>query len=165
MVANATAVGPPLTHRDDPRITPVGRFLRKTKFDEFPQVVNVLKGEMSIIGPRPEAPEYVRHYSPEQREVLRMRPGLTSLAQVAYRDEEDLLPEQNTEAYYVREVLPRKLALDLHYVRTWTILLDAAVFSLGVLALLRISPPACLRTLVSQDNHSPRVGKPESASG
>jgi lipopolysaccharide/colanic/teichoic acid biosynthesis glycosyltransferase len=107
-------------------------------------VINVLRGEMSIVGPRPEAPEYVRHYSPEQRALLQMRPGLTSLAQVVYRDEEAVLPDKDTEAFYLTEVMPRKLALDLFYVRNWTIVLDLKVFLLGVFALLKIRPPALL---------------------
>ena len=144
MVQNAAVVGPPLTHRKDPRITRVGGILRKTKFDEFPQVINVLKGDMSIVGPRPEAPEYVRHYSAEQWEVLRMRPGLTSLAQVMHRNEEQMLPAVDTEAYYLSVVLPTKLSLDFFYVTKWSLGLDLRVFLLGVLALLRIAPPACM---------------------
>jgi lipopolysaccharide/colanic/teichoic acid biosynthesis glycosyltransferase len=144
MVANASASGPGVTHRGDPRITTIGRILRRTKFDEFPQVINVLQGEMSIVGPRPEAPQYVRHYSAEQRAVLEMRPGLTSLAQVVYREEEAVLPDKDTEIFYLKEVMPRKLALDLFYVRNWSVILDLKVFLLGVFALLGIRPPAVL---------------------
>ncbi len=144
MVPNAAAMGPGVTHGADPRITRLGRMLRKTKFDEFPQVINVLRGNMSIVGPRPEAPEYVMHYAPEQQEVLRMRPGLTSLAQVLYREEEAILPGEGTEAFYLREVMPQKLALDLYYVRHWSLSLDSAVFVFGVLALLKIPPPSFL---------------------
>lgn len=144
MVVNAHASGPGVTRQADPRIIPFGRMLRKTKFDEFPQVINVLRGEMSIVGPRPEAPEYIRHYSPEQRAVLQMRPGLTSLAQVVYRDEEVVLPDKDTEVFYLTEVMPRKLALDLFYVRNWSIALDFKVFLLGVFALLKVRPPVVL---------------------
>lgn len=144
MIPNAHALGPSLTHRNDPRVTRLGRLLRKTKFDEFPQVINILRGEMSIVGPRPELPKYVALYSPEQREVLRMKPGLTSLAQVVYRDEEDMLPDQDTETYYVNEVLPRKLALDLYYVKHWSLLLDFKIFALGILALLHVPYPQWL---------------------
>jgi len=108
MVDNAVEIGPAVTHRNDPRITRIGRILRKTKFDEFPQVINVLRGEMSIVGPRPELPTYVAFYTPEQNQVLCMKPGLTSLAQVVYREEDSLLPEKDTEAYYSNKVLPRK---------------------------------------------------------
>jgi lipopolysaccharide/colanic/teichoic acid biosynthesis glycosyltransferase len=130
--------GASITHRNDPRVTRVGRILRRTKFDEFPQVINVLRGDMSIVGPRPECEEYVALYSGEQREVLQVRPGLTSLAQVLYREEESMLPEGEAEAYYVKEVLPRKLALDLYFARNWTLALDFKVFILGVLALFKL---------------------------
>jgi len=122
----------------------MGRLLRRTKFDEFPQVLNVLRGEMSIVGPRPELPKYVALFPEEYRELLRMRPGLTSLAQIAYRDEETLLPDQQTEAHYITQVLPRKLALDLYYVRHWSLALDFQVFCIGLLTLLRIPVPSRL---------------------
>lgn len=144
MVAGADGLGPPVTHRDDPRVNRIGLFLRRTKFDEFPQVINVLKGEMSIVGPRPEHPKYVGLYPDEYRALLRMKPGLTSLAQIVYREEERLLPDQGTESYYVTQILPKKLALDLYYVRNWSLLLDVKVFVLGVLALLKIRPPVKL---------------------
>ena len=144
MAVDADRKGPAITHRNDARVTRFGRLLRKTKFDEFPQVVNVLRGEMSIIGPRPESPQYVALYTEEQRQVLEARPGLTSLAQVLYRDEENLLPETGTELHYTREILPRKLALDLYYVRRWSLWLDVKVFLLGVLGLLSVRPPAFL---------------------
>jgi lipopolysaccharide/colanic/teichoic acid biosynthesis glycosyltransferase len=122
----------------------MGRLLRRTKFDEFPQVLNVLRGEMSIVGPRPELPKYVALFPEEYRELLRMRPGLTSLAQITYRDEEALLPDQQTEAYYITQVLPCKLALDLYYVRHWSLALDFQVFCIGLLTLLRIPVPSRL---------------------
>ncbi len=139
MVPEAERLGPSVTHRDDPRVTRVGEFLRRTKFDEFPQIINVLRGEMSIVGPRPEHPKYVALFPREYAQLLRVRPGLTSLAQITYRDEEDLLPTQGAETYYVTTILPRKLAFDLYYVRHWSVLLDLKVFVVGVLALLRIS--------------------------
>lgn len=144
MVPDAEGLGPSVTHRDDPRVTPIGRLLRRTKFDEFPQVINILRGEMSIVGPRPELPKYVVLYPREYHEVLRMKPGLTSLAQIVYREEESLLPDQDTETFYVSSVLPHKLALDLYYVRHWSLSLDFQVFLLGVLALLRIRTPSLL---------------------
>jgi len=154
MVADASTLGPSVTHKHDSRITGFGRFLRNTKFDEFPQVINVLTGEMSIIGPRPECPEYVAHYLPHQREVLCMRPGLTSLAQVMYREEESLLPEKDTEVHYLNYVLPRKLALDLYYTQNWSLLLDLKIFLLGLLALLKVDPPNFLWPM-SERHHLP----------
>ncbi|MEO0249223.1 MAG: sugar transferase, partial [candidate division WOR-3 bacterium] len=148
MVADAARRGPGITPDADPRITRVGGILRKLKIDEMPQLINVLKGEMSIVGPRPELPKYVALYPDEYREILRVRPGLTSLAQIVYREEESLLPEQETERYYITHILPRKLALDLHYVRRWSLLLDFKVFALGVLALLKVRPPTWLWPVV-----------------
>lgn len=132
------ASGPGLTYANDPRITKVGRILRRTKFDEFPQVINVLRGQMSIVGPRPEAPEYVARYSPEQRQALSMRPGLTSLAQVVHRDEEDELPAQDTEAYYTEVIMPQKLRIDVAYVDDWSVWLDLKIFAVGLAALFRL---------------------------
>ena len=83
--------GPAITGREDPRITPIGAVLRRTKLDELPQLLNVLRGDMSLVGPRPEDPRFAAGYSPEQREVLSIRPGITSPAAVRYRDEETLL--------------------------------------------------------------------------
>jgi lipopolysaccharide/colanic/teichoic acid biosynthesis glycosyltransferase len=107
-----------LTGTGDRRVTRFGRFLRVTKLDELPQLVNVLKGDMSIVGPRPEVARYVALYTPAQRLVLSVRPGLTDPATVLFRDEESLLgevPEPRREHYYVREIMPRKLAINLDY--------------------------------------------------
>lgn len=102
----------------DPRITGIGHFLRKSKMDELPQLINVLIGDMSLVGPRPEVPKYVALYTAEQRQVLTVRPGLTSLASLAYIDENELLGRsQDPERTYVEVVMPAKLALDLKYVR------------------------------------------------
>ena len=116
--------GPRVTAHDDPRVTRVGRLLRKTKLNELPQLINVLKGEMSLVGPRPEYLEFVAHYSPEQREVLSVKPGVTSLASIAYVDEENMLQYSEVTETYVRSILPDKLRLDLLYVRNQSLLLD-----------------------------------------
>lgn len=101
----------------DSRITPVGRVLRKTKLDELPQLWNVLKGDMSFVGPRPEVREYVDLYTPEQRQVLLVRPGITGLASIRYRNENDLLSAStDPNRTYIEEVMPAKLALDLEYI-------------------------------------------------
>jgi lipopolysaccharide/colanic/teichoic acid biosynthesis glycosyltransferase len=109
----------PITAAGDSRVTPIGRLLRATKLDEIPQIVNVLKGEMSIVGPRPEVPRYVAIYDVEQRRVLDVRPGLTDPASVHYRNEEALLgavDRDHREQFYVEAVLPKKLALNLDYI-------------------------------------------------
>jgi lipopolysaccharide/colanic/teichoic acid biosynthesis glycosyltransferase len=91
MVANAENAGPSITPEGDPRVTRIGRFLRKTKLDELPQLWNVLVGEMSFVGPRPEVPKYVSQYTPEQRRVLELKPGITDLATLEFRKEEEML--------------------------------------------------------------------------
>lgn len=101
----------------DPRITAVGRLLRRTKLDELPQLWNVLVGDMSLVGPRPEVPRYVERYTAEQRRVLRVRPGITGPASLAYIDEAGILAAStDPERTYVEEVMPAKLRLDLAYV-------------------------------------------------
>lgn len=118
----------------DPRITGVGHFLRRTKLDELPQLLNILKGDMSVVGPRPEVPRYVALYTAEQREVLRVRPGLTSLASIAYINENEVLGRSaDPERTYVEEVMPAKLALDLRYVRDQNLALDLRIIA-GTLA-------------------------------
>ncbi|MEW5956397.1 MAG: sugar transferase, partial [Chloroflexota bacterium] len=115
MVVGADRQGPGITVNRDSRITPVGRFLRNFKLDELPQLLNVLWGEMSLVGPRPEDPRYVAWYTREQRQVLNVRPGLTSPASVYYREEETLLNGDNWETIYRKQILPRKLAAELAY--------------------------------------------------
>jgi len=117
MVVDADKRGPGITATGDARITRVGRFLRRTKIDELPQLINVLKGEMSLVGPRPEDPRYVALYTPEQRRVLAVRPGITSAASLAYRHEEELLVGEDWETFYRTRVLPDKLAIDLAYLQ------------------------------------------------
>lgn len=120
----------------DPRITRFGYFLRKSKLDELPQLFNVLRGDMSIVGPRPEVPRYVALYNEEQRQVLSVRPGLTSLASIAYINENEVLGRaSDPERAYVEEVMPAKLALDLHYVRERSIALDLRIIARTALKL------------------------------
>lgn len=125
MVVNADTLGGSLTTYRDTRITPIGRFLRWTKLDELPNLINVIKGEMSLIGPRPEAPDYVEYYTELQKQVLLVKPGITGPSQLANRDEEEKLKGQHdAEHYYITELMPKKLALDLHYVATQSITSD-----------------------------------------
>lgn len=120
MREGANTRGPAVTGARDPRVTTLGRFLRRTKLDELPQLLNVIRGDMSLVGPRPEAPEYVQRYTDEQRKVLSVRPGITGAASIAFMNEEELLGEQDPESVYVRTVMPRKLDLELAYVRSAT---------------------------------------------
>jgi lipopolysaccharide/colanic/teichoic acid biosynthesis glycosyltransferase len=101
----------------DARITTIGYFLRKFKLDEFPQLINVIKGDMSIVGPRPEVRKYVEMYTEEQKKVLSVRPGLTDLASIRYINENELLGNSNNpEKTYVEEIMPAKLQLNLIYI-------------------------------------------------
>ena len=124
MVVEADRIGPALTYREDPRITRVGGFLRRTKLDELPQLINVLKGEMSLVGPRPEDPSYVAHYTAEQRKVLRVKPGVTGPTQLEYRDEASMLEARTADAHYLSEIMPEKLELDLLYVHNRSLAVD-----------------------------------------
>jgi lipopolysaccharide/colanic/teichoic acid biosynthesis glycosyltransferase len=122
----------------DPRITGIGYFLRKTKLDELPQLINVLVGDMSIVGPRPEVPKYVALYTPEQHAVLNVRPGITSAASITYIDENELLGRSaDPERTYVEQVMPAKLALDLDYVKRHGLLLDLRIIGRTLLGLFR----------------------------
>ena len=109
--------GAAITTRDDPRMTALGRALRRARLDELPQLMNVVRGEMSLVGPRPEDPRFVALYSEEQRAVLALRPGITGAAQLVFRDEAALLDPADPDGSYIRAVLPRKLAIDLEYAR------------------------------------------------
>src|SRR3989440_4953038 len=108
MVADAERLGPGATAHDDPRVTRFGRRLRRSKLDELPQLINVVRGEMSFVGPRPEIPELADRYSPLFRRLLRLRPGVTSPAYLAYRNEEKLIGTDPSR--YADVILPEKLA-------------------------------------------------------
>lgn len=132
--------GPRVTGRNDMRITDVGRWLRATKLNELPQLVNVIKGEMSLVGPRPEDPRYADHYSPRHRQVLAVRPGLTSLAFLRFGDEEAFIARAapaDVEAYYLQDLLPKKLDIELDYVSTWSVRQDLRILAGTVLTMLR----------------------------
>lgn len=132
MVQNAEQFGLSVTRDGDARITRVGRFLRKTKLDELPQLWNVLVGDMSFVGPRPEVARYVEHYTAEQKRVLTLKPGITDLATLTFRREEELLrtagrrrrtedgerEAADVEAFYMEHCVPRKIELNLAYADT-----------------------------------------------
>ena len=122
----------------DPRITSIGFFLRKSKLDELPQLINVLVGDMSLVGPRPEVPKYVALYTPEQRKVLTVRPGITSATSIAYMDENELLGNSaDPERTYVNVVMPAKLALDLKYVKDHGFFQDLSIILRTIIGLFR----------------------------
>lgn len=112
----------------DPRITKVGHVLRRTKMDELPQLFNILAGDMSLVGPRPEVPKYVSLYTAEQRQVLNVRPGLTDYASLEYFEENKLLgASDDPERTYIEEVMPAKLALNLKYIQEMGIKTDLLI--------------------------------------
>jgi len=112
-------LGPSVTSHNDPRITPLGRRLRRFKIDELPQLLNVLKGEMSMVGPRPEVRRYVELFRNDYEEILSVRPGITDDASIEFRHEERILgAATDPQALYVRDVLPQKIELAKRYVRT-----------------------------------------------
>jgi lipopolysaccharide/colanic/teichoic acid biosynthesis glycosyltransferase len=132
--------GPRVTRDGDPRITRVGHWLRATKLNELPQIVNVLKGDMSLVGPRPEDPRYAAHYPPHHRRVLAVRPGLTSRAFLQFGDEQAFIERArptDVEQYYLQELLPEKLDIELGYVDNWSLREDLKILAGTVKGLLR----------------------------
>lgn len=122
MYVGADKAGPAVTKDRDPRITGIGRILRRTKLDEMPQLWNVLTGEMSFVGPRPEVPRYVERYTEEQRQLLQLKPGITDLATLMFRNEEALLRNApDVEDFYMRHCVPRKFNLNMQYARRATL--------------------------------------------
>ncbi|HEV2991188.1 MAG TPA: sugar transferase [Candidatus Angelobacter sp.] len=143
MVSNADKIGPLITASGDSRITPIGRLLRQSKIDELPQFWNVLTGDMSFVGPRPELPFYVRDYTPEQRQVLAVRPGITDPAALEYRHEEAILAKATDRERFYRDVLlPHKLSMNLEYIRKLSFRYDLALILRTAGAIFRRSGPA-----------------------
>jgi lipopolysaccharide/colanic/teichoic acid biosynthesis glycosyltransferase len=128
MRPNADREGKLTVGERDPRVTRVGAFIRKYKLDEFPQFINVLKGEMSVVGPRPEVLEYVAKYSDEQRRVLDVKPGITDLASITYFEENKLLAHAlDPQRTYVEEIMPEKIRINLEYQTNATVWSDLGV--------------------------------------
>jgi lipopolysaccharide/colanic/teichoic acid biosynthesis glycosyltransferase len=128
MRVNADKLGKLTVGMRDPRITRVGYFIRKSKLDEFPQFINVLVGEMSVVGPRPEVQEYVDLYTPQQREVLSVKPGITDYASLEYFKENELLGQsENPRETYIQEIMPAKIALNKKYIANPTLSQDIKI--------------------------------------
>ena len=128
--------GPRLTGHDDPRVTPIGRVLRRYRLDELPQLINVVRGEMSLVGPRPEDPAFVDFANPLHRKVFMAKPGITGLAQLQFHDEAHLLVGVDPERRYREEILPAKLRLDAEYLDRRSTLLDLQILLRTVGAVL-----------------------------
>jgi lipopolysaccharide/colanic/teichoic acid biosynthesis glycosyltransferase len=127
MIGGAAKMGP-ITGKNDPRVTPLGRILRKTKLDELPQFFNLLLGDMTLVGPRPESPEIVALYTPRQRAVLSVKPGVTGKVQLDSDDESETIPEgAQPYEYYLTHLLDRKLRMDMDYLSGRTVVTDLKI--------------------------------------
>lgn len=138
MVANAEQLGSQVTTNVDSRVTGIGRFLRKVRLDELPQLMNILKGDMSLVGTRPEVPRYVEQYTPEMLSTLLLPAGVTSTASIEYKDEEKLLSEtENADKIYVEKVLPEKMKYNLLYLKKYSLGRDFWIMLQTVFAVCR----------------------------
>jgi lipopolysaccharide/colanic/teichoic acid biosynthesis glycosyltransferase len=138
MVLDADKLGGSSTPDDDPRITPIGKFLRRYKLDELPQLINVLSGQMSIVGPRPQVQWAVDLYTPEQRQVLSVRPGITDYASVRFPNEGEILKgSTDPDRDYMEKIHPEKMRLSLEYVHTRSLLTDLKVVAQTAAAIFR----------------------------
>ena len=120
----------------DPRVTTIGFYLRKYKLDELPQLINVIKGEMSFVGPRPEVRQYVNLYSDSYKEVLNVKPGITDLASIEFRNENEILLEQKDPyQYYIDYIMPKKLEINLKYIAQSSLIKDLVIIirTLGII--------------------------------
>ena len=128
MITDAETKGLQLTVGKDPRITSIGHILRKYKLDELPQLINIIKGDMSFVGPRPEVPKYVSMYNEEQKKVLQVKPGITDVASLEYINENELLKDAlNPEKMYIEKIMPAKLELNYKYIQNQSLFLDIKI--------------------------------------
>ena len=132
MVVNADKIGGNTTALNDPRITRVGKILRKTKLDELPQLINIIKGEMSFVGPRPEVLAYTSKYTEEEKRILSVRPGITDISSLKYISLDEVVGAVNADEYYETHVLHNKNRLRLEYVDKQSFSLDAKLFFLTI---------------------------------
>ncbi len=138
MVLNADKIGPSSTTSSDPRITPIGRFLRKTKLDELPQLINVLKGEMSIVGPRPEVKYFTDMFTEEEKAILSVKPGITDYASIWNSDEGKILEgAEDPDKAYMELIRPEKIRLQLKYVYERSTWVDFKIIFLTLAAIIK----------------------------
>lgn len=138
MVTDAEKLGRQITVGNDSRITRVGKVIRKCKLDEIPQLINVLKGEMSLVGPRPEVPKYVELYDEYQEQVLLVKPGITDYASIEFRNENDILGKSiNPEKTYIEEIMPAKIELNMKYIKNISLGEDFKLIINTILAILK----------------------------
>ncbi len=131
MIVGADKIGGPSTREGDPRVTKIGRFLRRHKLDELPQLINVLKGEMSLVGPRPEVPEYAKLYQGEEKIVFSVRPGMTDYSSLWDINEAEILKDaktfEETEKIYLEKIRPEKVRLQMKYIKEMSFLTDLKI--------------------------------------
>ena len=141
MVEHAAQIGTEITYGKDPRITRIGRLLRETKIDELPQIINVLKGEMSLVGPRPEIRQYVELFQRDYEEILKVRPGISDMASLKYSDEASLLGNsRNPREEYISRVLPDKIRLAREYIKHSSLVFDLRLIFRTLLKLFERRP-------------------------
>jgi lipopolysaccharide/colanic/teichoic acid biosynthesis glycosyltransferase len=142
MRQNLRHSGPGLTRKGDSRVTAVGRVLRRSKLDELPQLINVIRGDMSLVGPRPELPEYLRNLTPQENAILALRPGIASLTSLRFVNEEELFAQVSPDKlidHYTNTHLPQKIQQDLEYARTARLSSDVAILLRTVSGVVRHS--------------------------
>lgn len=137
MIENAEKKGSIHASRYDPRITKIGRFLRRYKIDELPQLINILKGEMSFVGPRPQVKYYVDFYNEEKKISLTVRPGMTDYATICYIDQEDIVDEKNVDKSYQEKIEPEKNKLRVKYVKNRSFFIDIQIIFQTILAIIK----------------------------
>jgi lipopolysaccharide/colanic/teichoic acid biosynthesis glycosyltransferase len=146
MVTNAEYIGGAETPANDPRITRAGHILRRFKLDEIPQLINVLKGEMSLVGPRPDVMSEVMQYTLEERELLLLRPGITDWASIKFRDEDEILRDFPDPHHAYHELIrPEKVRLGLNYVREHSFAMDLRILTVTLIAVLTPATPRAAR--------------------
>ena len=136
---NAESMGGPTTATNDSRVTPIGRVLRRTKFDELPQFINVLTGDMSLVGPRPEVVEYTARYQGEEKLILSVRPGITDYASITFADLDDRVGSEDADEYFQKHILPEKNRLRVLYIKNWSLKNDFKILASTALRVLKRS--------------------------
>lgn len=139
MVVDAEKIGGPSTALNDPRLTKIGKFLRKYKIDELPQLINILNGEMSLVGPRPQVEVYTKLYNNDERIILSVKPGLTDYASIEFIDLDKILGDEQVDEKYLKEVEPRKNKLRMKYAKESSFLVDVKILFMTLMQMLRIN--------------------------
>lgn len=138
MVTDAEKLGKQITVGNDTRITKVGTFIRKCKLDELPQLINVLNGDMSLVGPRPEVPKYVELYDDYQEQILLVQPGITDYASIEFRNESEILGEsENPESKYINDIMPYKIELNIKYIKNISLYEDLKLITRTIKAIAK----------------------------